>query len=130
MLSEQDRNNFYNGKKKFELKCLYRRRVIRKIDDFLAQANDILETYKGVTFDNAIETAFLQGGGLVFEERKWNMQVNNYLCMIFCNHRSGIQAKFTAVFAPDAISEYARARWRLVEEQKILNEFRIATKQL
>lgn len=124
MLSEQDRNNFYNGKKKFELKCLYKRNVVRKIEDLIFQVDKILEVYKEVTFDNAIETAFLQGGKLVFEEQKWSLLVDNYLCEIFRGYISDIQTKLAYVIAPDAISEYAKARWRLVEKRKMLIEFR------
>ena len=126
MLSEQDRNNFYNGKKQFELKCLYKRNVVRKIDDLIFQVDKILEVYKKVTFDNAIETAFLQGGKLVFEEQKWSLLVDNYLCETFRGYRSDIQTKLAYVFAPDAISEYAKARWRLVEKRKMLIEFKNA----
>lgn len=97
---------------------------MRGLDALINQADKILKKYPEVDFYNAIETAYLLGSRLLFEEQNWNLTVETYLAEIFHSSISDLQKELNKAIAPDAISDYAKTRWRLVERRKILIVFR------
>ena len=123
MLTEKDKNNLFQEKKCYVARFFHKRKIVSRLNALISQADEILKKYPEVDFSNAIETAYLLGGRLLFEEQKWNLTVETYLGEIFHNFVSDIQMKLNTIIAPDAISEYAKSRWRIVAKREILVVF-------
>lgn len=124
MLTEKDKSNLFKGQKCCVVIFFKKRKIMRGLDSLINQADKILKKYPEVDFNNAIETAYLLGSRLLFEEQKWNLTVETYLAEIFHSSISDLQKELNKAIAPDAISDYAKTRWRIVEKQKILIAFR------
>lgn len=124
MLTEKDKTNLFKEKKCCVVRFFYKRKIMKGLDTLINQADEILKKYPEVDFNNAIETAYLLGSRLLFEEQKWNLTVETYLAEIFHSSISDLQKELNKAIAPDAISDYAKTRWRIVEKQKILIAFR------
>ncbi len=123
MLTEKDKTNLFNEKKFCVVRFFYKRKIMKGLDTLINQADEILKKFPEVDFNNAIETAYLLGSRLLFEEQKWNLTVETYLAEIFHSSISDLQKELNRVIAPDAISEYAKSRWRIVAKRKILIVF-------
>lgn len=129
MLSEKDKNNLFGGKRGM-LAFLQKQRTLNRLDAFLKEVDNILDTYKGVDFDNVFQTAFLQNSRILFEEQMWSQAVDSYLLEMFDKQQSDVRIKFNSIISQNAVSGYAQTRSRLEVKRKVLMTLRTDIKDL
>ena len=124
MLTEQDKNNLFKGKRCLLYTYFRKKTALKELDALIRDADELLNKYKEVDFYNVYITAIQQSSRLLFEEQMWSQAVDNYLCRLFGNNSSEVRSRFGSIIAPNLISEYAKIRWRLEEKRKLLIKFR------
>lgn len=118
-MTENDKRNLFGGKCGISA-FFYRQRVMRELNLLINEADNILATYQEVDFNNVFITALQQNSRLLFEEQMWAQAADNFLLKIFENQQSDIRVKFNSIIPPDAISDYAKTRYRLSEKRELL----------
>jgi len=128
-MTENDKKLLVGNRHKI---CAYfaKRKAIKKIGSLVDEANKILEKYKGVTFDNALETAFFQTDSLFLKETYWSNDVENAFKEIFGGHQSDIARQIRNVVVINELHLYAKTRSTLEKKRDILIEFREELEEL
>ena len=119
MLSEKDKKNLFGGRRGLLL-LIEKQKAKKKLSTFIKSADEILQKYPSVTFDNVFQTAYQQNSRILFEEQMWSLAVDNYLSEVFGHQQSDIKQKFNSVISQEAISDYAKTRSRMIEKLNIL----------
>ena len=120
MMTEKDKENLFGGKRGLSA-FFFKQRTVRELTALIEDVDNILTTYKEVDFNNVFITALQQSSRLLFEEQMWAQAADNFLLKIFANQQSDVRRNFNSIIPPDAISEYAKTRYRLTEKRKLLN---------
>ena len=119
-MTEKDKKNLFGGKKSI---CTFfqKQKAIREINSLIKDADNILNTYPEVDFNNVFITALQQSSRILFEEQLWAEAADNFLLKLFNNQQSDIRKSFNSILPPDAVSDYAKTRYKLSKKRELLN---------
>lgn len=96
-----------------------------KVEDFINEADRLLNAYPTVDYNNVFDTA-LQLGNLANSLRDFSEKVWGAFSKIFGDYQPSVQRKFgmARMLVPEAMSEYGTLRNALAKKRDILDEFK------
>ena len=106
-----------------------RRKALKRINELLKDAEQILNTHPAIEFNNFFENELLKTNSIMAAEQTWNRKVNNVLT-VFWGTQSDILQQFSCTLVKNELSEYAGIRSQLEARRDILNDFRKDLKEL
>ena len=127
-MTQNDKHALFKGKCIIG-KYLAKRKALKRINELLKDAEQILNTHPAIEFNTFFENELLKANSIMAAEQTWNRKVNNVLT-VFLGTQSDILQQFSCTLVKNELSEYAGIRSQLEARRDILNDFRKDLKEL
>lgn len=106
-----------------------RLKAVKRINELLKEAEQILTIHPAIEFNNFFENELLKTNSIILAEQTWSLKVNNVLTELF-GAQSDIWQQFSCTLVKNELSKYAGIRSQLEAKRDILNDFRMDLKNL
>lgn len=127
-MTQNDKQALFTGKCIIG-KYFAKRKALKRINELLKDAEQILNTHPAIEFNNFFENELLKANSIMTAEQTWNRKVNNVLTVFF-GTQSDILQQFSCTLVKNELSKYAGIRSQLEARHDILNDFRKDLKEL
>lgn len=106
-----------------------RLKAVKRINELLKEAEQILTIHPAIEFNNFFENELLKAKSIISAEEAWSAKVNDVLTELF-GAQSDILQQFNCTLVKNELSKYAGIRSQLEAKHDILNDFRKDLKEL
>lgn len=121
-MTEKDKQTLVAGKC-IVGKYFAKRKALKRINELLKDAEQILNTHPAIEFNNFFENELLKTNSIILAEQTWSLKVNNVLTELF-GAQSDIWQQFSCILVKNELSKYAGVRNQLEAKLSILNKFK------
>lgn len=118
-MTEKDKQILFAGKCIIG-KYFARRKALKRINELLKEAEQILNTHPAIEFNNFFENELLKTSNIVSAEQVWSVKVNDVLTELF-GTQSDILQHFSHTLVKNELSKYAGIREQIVRKREVLS---------
>lgn len=121
-MTQNDKQALFTGKCIIG-KYFAKRKALKRINELLKDAEQILNTHPAIEFNNFFENELLKTNSIISEEQAWSAKVNDVLTELF-GAQLDILQQFSQTLVRNELSKYAGVRNQLEAKLSILNKFK------
>lgn len=97
-----------------------RLKAVKRINELLKEAEQILTIHPAIEFNNFFENELLKTNSIILAEQTWSLKVNNVLAELF-GIQSDISQQFSCTLVKNELSKYAGIRKQIVRKREVLS---------